>query len=324
MITSFLDTLKVSHACTLFNDSIQRKELLYKPLTLAEFNQKFMTSTAIYDLKTYVDLNHDELTGFLSGVIVKDKHKAYITTVVVDPNYRRKGIGSKLLHQFEQDVRNAYPTIQSTDIIFFNPIQFEWIIPNTANHDHPNAPGVDMESIAYLFFLHHGYIQFAKQNSYYKNIEHYTLSEEVNKLYKELKKQKIDVTYFDSASHHGFNTLFDDLKNPYWNDEITQAAHRHEPILIATKDHEIIGFTGPLRIQPSLRGYFAGIGVHSMYRGLGIGKVLFASLCIELKNRGAHYMTLFTGETNPARKIYEREGFVIVKSWANLKKEITS
>ena len=49
---------------------------------------------------------------------------------------------------------------------------------------------------------------------------------------------------------------------------------------------------------------------------------MFASLCIGLKEIGAQFMTLFTGENNPARNIYEAAGFKIVKSFADMRKDI--
>lgn len=35
-------------------------------------------------------------------------------------------------------------------------------------------------------------------------------------------------------------------------------------------------------------------------------------------------MSLYTGDTNPARHIYESSGFKIVRTWANMRKEINS
>ena len=83
-----------------------------------------------------------------------------------------------------------------------------------------------------------------------------------------------------------------------------------------------MGFTGPLAVQPSGRGYFTGIAVHPDCRGGGAGKVLFSSLCESLRDMGAGYMTLFTGEANPARNIYEAAGFRIVRTWADMRKEV--
>ena len=72
----------------------------------------------------------------------------------------------------------------------------------------------------------------------------------------------------------------------------------------------------------ALEDILQGIGVHSAYRGYGAGKVLFSSLCLQLSKLGADYMTLLPGDANSARRIYEKEGFKIVRSWANMRKEI--
>jgi ribosomal protein S18 acetylase RimI-like enzyme len=314
-----LNLFNIDQAYTLWNSLITSGEVLYKPMTKEKFISSFLPSS---EISSWCYVEDEKLLGFISGVMLPERKKAYLSMIMVDPKYQRKHIGKRLLSQFESIVKEhtIYPSI---DLVFFNPIQFEWIIPNTINHDHPNAPGVDIQSAAYQFFKQEGYHDFAIQNSYYKDLKDYQFEPEMNLLIDDLQTKDITITYYDSKKHHGFNELFDDLKNPYWRDEITKAIQHDEPVLIAEHQGEILGFTGPLRVQPSLRGYFAGIGVHSKTRGLGVGKVLFASLCYELKQRGAHYMTLFTGETNPARKIYEREGFKIVKTWADMRNELT-
>ncbi len=312
----------VDHLLYLYNLSIKNNELLYKPLTKDQFMLKFMTSTKSYEIKTFISLSNQEQVGLISGVVVAKKNKAYITFVFVDPNHRRKSIGTKLLNRFENYVKINHPSVKEIDIVFFNPIQFEWYIPKTNHHDHPNAPGVDQSSGAATFFSKLGYQPFAKQNSYYRYIRNYELSSDMHKIIDTLKNQEITITFYDRKKHHGFEALFTNLNNPYWQNEITKAISTHQPILIAEKNGLVIGFTGPLSVQKSLRGYFAGIGVHDGYRGYGIGKVLFACLCLELKKLGAHYMSLFTGENNPARKIYEKEDFKIVRSWLNMRKDI--
>lgn len=306
----------------MWQHSIDSGELLYKPMSLELFTSKFFDQHQTTPIMSYVYDSEGVPQGFISGVIDPSKSKAYLTMIFVEPSSRHQGYGTLLLNHLEQEVHEKYPNIVTIDILFFNPMTLEWIIPHTNRHDHPNAPGVDYDSDAYVFFKKHGYIEFAKQNSYYRNIERYTYSHLIEELIQSLKKNKIEISLYDQEKHHGFQELFDDLKNSYWQTEITQAVQDKKPVLVASHDGKIIGFTGPLRVQPSLRGYFAGIGVHQEYRGLGVGKVLFAALCKELSRLGAHYMSLFTGENNQARKIYERENFVIVRSWANMRKDI--
>ena len=84
-------------------------------------------------------------------------------------------------------------------------------------------------------------------------------------------------------------------------------------------DDILIGY---INLAEKENGIFLGIGVHPDCRGLGAGKTLFAALCRGLKQQGAGDMTLFTGENNPARNIYEAAGFKIVKVWADMRKEV--
>lgn len=50
-----------------------------------------------------------------------------------------------------------------------------------------------------------------------------------------------------------------------------------DPVIIAEHNGKAVGFTGPIHVQESGRGYFAGIGVHSEYRKYGLGKALFST-----------------------------------------------
>ena len=76
----------------------------------------------------------------------------------------------------------------------------------------------------------------------------------------------------------------------------------------------------PIMALTASRGYFAGIAVAEDVRGKGLGKILFYELCKGLREKGAAYMTLFTGENNPARNIYEEAGFRIVRSWSDMRR----
>ena len=322
MSINYMNIKDVDDCLFLWDSLIKRGELLYKPILKAEFVSKFLQSKEQYKIKSYVYEENNKIIGFSSGVIVNERQKAYLTTVIVNPDYRRNRIGKQLLEAFEMDVKSNETFIETIDMVFFNPVQFEWIVPNTNQHDHPNTPGLDIGSSGYNFLTSLGYTQFAIQNSYYKNIESYTYTNDMLSSIKHLEDNDITITFYDKNKHHGFTELFDNLNSIDWKRELTKAANDNQPILIAEQKGLVVGFTGPLRCQKSLRGFFSGIGVHSDYRGYGAGKVLFSSLCLELSNLGAHYMTLFTGENNSARRIYEKEDFKIVRSWANMRKNL--
>ena len=52
------------------------------------------------------------------------------------------------------------------------------------------------------------------------------------------------------------------------------------------------------------------------------GKPVFCEMCARHRNGGADFMSLYTGEDNPARNIYESAGFRIVRSFADMRKAV--
>lgn len=315
----------LNSVCTLWNTCIENGDMIYKKLNVDDFEHRFMQQNDRFETVGYVALESETVVGFSSGTNVYGKDTAYITTVVVDGLSRRRGIGTHLLHALEQQLTQLNPHITTIDVVFFNPVNLEWIIPHTNYHDHPNAPGIDMSSMGYLFLQRLGYKDFAIQNSYYRTLKDYQFSSKILSKLPKLETENLVIEVYDKHKHHGFSALFEDLGSSSWRHEILGNYEKnapHNPVLIVHRDGRIGGFTGPLYVQPSGRGYFAGIGVHSEFRGHGAGRVLFGHLCKTHKEMGATYMTLFTGESNNARYIYEQEGFTIVRTWADMRKNL--
>lgn len=311
----------MGQACRLYNQAVDAGDMVYKPLDAQAFEGLFVSPQ---EQVRKVNLLAQDGSAFAAGCYVPGQDKAYITMVVVAADRRRMGVGSASLLALEKAlVAVSDQAAQKFEILFFNPVNLEWIVPGSGGHDHPNGPGVDMSSMAYLFFKNTGYRDFACQNSYYIDLASYHLPENIQALNRRLAENGISITRYDPARHTGMQALLDDLDNPLWSKLIPEELARPDggrPILIAEHQGVACAFTGPLDVQPSKRGYFAGIGVHSQYRGYGVAKVLFSSLCTGLRDIGASYMTLFTGENNPARNIYEAAGFKIVRTWSNMRK----
>lgn len=306
-----------------WNNHVENENLPYKKLSHKTFLDKFIGQTDQVRKISYIYKAEDEVIGFASGCYKVQDEVGYITFVLVKESFRRRGIGSQLLIELEGDLAKE-GGVKRFDIIFFNPTTLEWIVPGTKGHDHPNSPGVDVTSKAYLLFKNHDYRDIAYQNSYYRLLEGFEYSQDIYRKLEELKAKNLAITYYDEHEHNGFEALFDDLGNELWRETIMTNIKRGKdaaPVLVVEHEGKICGFTGPLSVQSSGRGYFAGIGIHSQYRACGGGKVLFSALCKGLKDQGAGYVTLFTGETNPARNIYETAGFKRIKTWANMRKE---
>lgn len=309
------------------NRLIETDGLVYKTMDETAFQSAFWRSLPQARRHTaLLETESGQIAGLISGVSMPLAGKAYVSFAAVDGALRRQGWGTKLLSWLEEQLTNQ-PEGQpeKLEIVFFNPANLTWIVPGTGGHDHPNAPGVDVASGAYLFFKNRGYRDFAMQNAYYLPLDRYEYPPALAQRLAALDQRGIEITYYDPNAHRGLAELMDALGNEDWRQRVLENIHRPDggdPLLVVAHRGCVVGFTGPLAVQPSGRGYFAGIGIHPDYRGLGAGKALFAALCRGLKQQGAGYMTLFTGENNPARNIYEAAGFKIVRVWADMRKEV--
>lgn len=318
----------IAQVAELFNRYAEQ-EVVYKKLPEAEFEHTFITpKQQVKKINLTAKAETGEVIGFASGSLVTGKDIAYVTFVLVDKAHRRQGVGSRLLAALEAALQQeAEQPLHKYQMIFFNPVTLTWIVPGTPGHDHPNAPGVDVASDAYIFFKNQGYTDRVFQNSFYLPLEHFTIQPQVREKMNALPQHDLAIGFYDPAKHFGMEALLEDLGSDDWKKEILGNLARDnggDPVIIAEHKGKVVGFTGPIRVQESGRGYFAGIGVHSQYRQYGLGKSLFSALCQSLKDIGAGYMTLFTGETNPARRIYQSAGFKIVKTWSDMEKEVLS
>lgn len=303
-----------------WNRAILSGETLYKPMTKEGFAEFFL-SERDYAKYFEVESENGEPVGWASGCRGEGANTGYVTFIYVLPELRRRGIGSALLRKIEEDIRrDAVNTLERIDVMFLNPMQLPWFIPSHSPHDHPCAPGADMYSTSLLLLKNSGYRVYSIENSYYMPLANYRLPEKIIRLESSLFERGIAVTRYDENSHSGLNELFTAIKNEGWRAFVM--AHLERPVIVAIKDGRVIGYTGPLSVDPSGRGSFCGIGVDPEYRGNGAGSVLFAHLCDGLRNIGASFMSLYTGETNPARNIYEAAGFKVVRSWASMRKAV--
>ena len=302
----------------------------YKPLTEAGFVSKFIGNANFSCDGTFVAIEGEKTVGFANGIVKKEflpgetagNTPGYPTMIIVDPEYRGKGIGSLLLSRLEQFFKTNGKT--KSQSIFFNPVKLEWYIPGTDRHEHNNSPGVDAETPALDFMKKNGYLAQAEQVSYHLDLAGFHMSPATVARQAELLQKGIYTGYYNPKEHFGFEELFDDLGNGDWKkgilDNISKEAP--DPVIVAADHGKICGFTGPIRAEESGRGFFVGIGTHSQYRGGGIMTVLFELLMEGFKTAGARYSTLFTGTTNPARKIYQRTGFQIARYWSVMGKEL--
>lgn len=313
---------QINECIELWNKSVESGEVVFKPLDKDSFNYLFLKERN-YTVINFVGEEDGKVIAFGSANFGSDPSKptvAYITYIGVLKEYRGQGKAKEMLAALEAKLQELKPELEKIELVFYNPCQLSWFIPGKAPHDHAGTPGVDMDSDAYKFFGKMGYEQYSIQNTYYLELKDYTYPDAIVERLEKLKESDIEVCYFDKDRHHGFPEFFDNIKNEGWRRAVL--SRLDEDIVISAHNGMVTGYTGPLAVSPTGRGTFCGIGVHTEYRKHGIGKALFAALCKGLSEKGATFMSLFTGDTNPARYIYEGAGFKICRSFATMRKTL--
>jgi ribosomal protein S18 acetylase RimI-like enzyme len=259
-----------------------------------------------------VDQEKHRINGFILSHI-KDG-KSYITML-----YGESIEVKQALLKF-YDSMMIKESIKESWIHFFNPISLAWY--PLQDIVHPCYQGVPLSGSDYDLYLKNGYHSHSIQDTYYLDLNDFEMKLEVIEQIEKNKLDGIEIALYDSKKHTKIEEFADEIKASHWKDVILENLRLPNPfpLLVALKNNQVIGFTGPLRVEESKRGFFAGIGVLDTERGKKIGKTLFFSLCQTLKAMGSSYMTLYTGRDNPAKYIYLSAGFKVVQSFSTMKK----
>ena len=303
-------------------------EQLYKRLDRAGFEERFFASEKGCEKVFLCADNGYTAAGFAAGTFRCGGDAGYVTAVLVRKEYRRSGLGTALISAPEAALKSQ--DTKKYEFSFYNPQSLPWIVPGTPRHDHPGYPGVDMAGAGYVFMKNAGYRDFAYQNAYYHRLENFKMPPDIEMIEKEAAKQNYAVTYYDKNRHYGAEECMEKIGSAGWKKTVLDniSSDGAPPLLIAEYGENtdgkarMVGFTGPVYVQPGGRGYLAGLAVDPDHRGRGLGKLLFCRLCAALKAEGADFMTLFTGENNKARYIYEAAGMKIVRCFSCMRKEI--
>jgi ribosomal protein S18 acetylase RimI-like enzyme len=335
----------IGQVVALFNKSCESGEVVYSPLSECVFEQDFMKS----NMHIFVADNGSKIAGFVHGAqkdvfLPGQTHEntpGYLTLIFVDKAYRRQGIGKKLTEMladtFSASGKKSVACSES------NPLHLSWRIPGTLGHDHNKAPGVDENCAGYGFLQKIGFEAAHHEIAMYMDLKDYVWPENMTQARERLLAEGIYTGRYDAKLGYEFDGMCDRVGSEYWRhvlqmetaawqkgvpcedpdlwpDGIRPAGPR--PILAATYENHIVGFTGPVDRQKSGRGWFTGICVDPNFGRRSIGEVLFHLLMQEFVNEGAAFTTLFTGLENHAQRIYARAGLRIVCNFAVMEKTL--
>ena len=272
----------------------------YVPLEQKRFERIFIEECITFFLE-----EQNQILGLIA--LKQVEQIGYITILFGEEDKE-----TKLLNHLEDE--STQLGIKELWIHFLNPMLLPWY--PIEDMMHPGKPGIDVDWKEFDLYKRFGFFINSIQEVYYLDLADFKSK---NLLY---PSKQYEIDYYDSKKHQGYARFAEEIGSEYWKKMLLDNLDMdHQlPMLVALDNQSVIGFTGPLKVMQDGRGYFAGIGILKEYRGNKLGKYLFNNLCMQLKLMGAKYMTLYTGETNPAKYIYGNAGFSVGRRCATMKK----
>lgn len=273
---------------------------------------------------TFLVEEDGKVQGFITGCTGAHIHlgnqRGYITCLLLAEEADSDENTQALLCALEDSFREKGRT--QVTMSFFNPMRLPWVIPGTPGHQHNNLPGVPADLPLFSRMKARGYQEDAQEIAMYLDLAKFRCPGWVEEKAQRMAAEGCTVARFDPDRHWGLKEMVDSLNNSMWSEEIPQAAADGLNLLVALKDDQVAGFTGPVYPEPTGRGYFAGIGVAPQFEKRGFGTLLFYRLLQAELEAGSAYMSLFTGRENRARFIYEGAGFEVRREFSVMTKQL--
>lgn len=246
-----------------------------------------------------------ELVGFLQV-----QAAGYLTVFFVVPEWRRQGIGTRLL-----EAGLAYLAAKGRTRVSCNGYAPYYVFP-----------GVDVDyTEALAFLLAKGFTVTSEPVAMGMALEGVRMPEAVCRRRDGLALEGYTVRLF--ARHDTLALLaFVKAQFPHWYASVLDGLQRgNEELIIAEKAGELVGFTqwqNPHNDPPhGAPGRFGPFGVHPALQSQGIGAVIFYTLIEHATASGARYLWFgWAGGRN--LRFYERAGCRITRRFQILAREV--
>lgn len=273
---------------------------------------------------TFVNEEDDNIVSIVCGCTGDDiphgDERGYFSFLVSDREHDTEENARQMFGMLEDSFKEAGKRYSA--VTFFNPMRLPWIMPGTPGFEHNNMPGIAMDTSLFEWMKDLGYTYPAVECAMFCDLAQFQITRDIEDLEKNVAIDGYSYGRYDRRIRQGLGEMLDKLGNPDWITRINKAGAEDMLLPVMLHGNTVVGFAGPVYPEPTGRGYFAGIGIDPDHQHHGLGKVLFYHLCNEEKNAGAKYMSLFTGDSNPARNIYRAAGFREVRRFGVMIKEL--
>lgn len=294
----------------------------YKPLTEQEFQAVFVDHPYFDAACIWVGCNENGIVGFAAGCSGDDlplgDAAGYIICVIIDQKFASPAQYDAFLTRIENRFQELGK--RQADVLFFNPVKLRWSMPSAPEHEHNNAPGIGKDQPVYDALIARGYADRATQCGMYLRLGNFVVPEDVVRKEASAQGKGYSIGFYDPGMHTGLEATLAALQNPQWEKDVVAYVKDGAQLVVAVFGDEVVGFAGPILIEPDGRAFFCGIGVHPENEGHGLGSVLFFRMVEAFQNAGCQYISLFTGSNNPAIRIYQKAGFRVEKEFSILRR----
>ncbi len=295
--------------------SIWNKSLQLDAITIDTFESKILLDENFDPETLLVAVQNNQLVGFVVGMYAcriplgdhdPDAKRSWITAFAVLRDFRRMGIGNKL-------ITTVFDTFRSRGksecfISSYPPGYF--------------TPGIDEKEYAQAvsFLKSLGFVEDSRPLSMDASIVHFKIKPKIIEKEEQLKAGGIVIRSYQRQDIIPF-LRFMETEMPYdWLRiarknlcDLARGLFSSDQIFVVTKDDAIIGYC---QYEGS---HFGPFGVAKEYQGRGIGTVLLARTVERMRMRGLHNAWVMWTDDKAAH-VYAKLGFTETRRFVIFKK----
>lgn len=291
--------------------------LSYDLISKETFERKISKDENFDSALALIALEGETVVGFLAAfrrrVAYFDRglepDKGWISALFVQPESRRKGVGTALLREAQSRLRAG-----GVKLIALGAYSPHYFFPGVDSGAYPAAAG---------FFERHGYLRGEACFAMRRYLFGYQIPKEV--LDKEKKAREAGFCFAPFEERHS-RTLLDFLTENFsagWQynarERIDRGKAEEQIWLCIGPDGDIAGYCQ--RGMDDNISRFGPFGVSERCRNHSLGSILFCRMLYDMACRGI-YLVYFLSTDEPGARFYRRHGMEVFRTYWHYQKEL--
>lgn len=297
--------------------NLWNETLLSDLVSIAKFRKQILFDENFNPNLCYIALQGSKVIGFLLATKRifpylergLEPTRGWINVIFVDENYRRSGVGEKLVISAETELKKL--GVETITLGAYSPNYF--------------FPGIDKEGYkeAISFFDKLGYLGGDEAYSMCKDLHDYKLNEESIQKIRKAKELGFSIISFDYKYSLELLEFAKEEFGGGWKRNLLISMQNNTAedcvLIVIDKNDKIVGFC--MRMIDGNPMRFGPIGVKKEVRNYGIGGILFDVMQLEMKKRGIYHL-YFVSTDIPGRRFYERHGVEEFRTFIDYRKKL--